>query len=288
MYAILQHGGHQYRVASGDRILVDRIPVEVGSTVTLESVLLIGDGAETDVAKGSPVEASVTATVIAHRRGRKIRVFTYKPKKRHRRTLGYRSQLTELRIDEVARGKAAEKPKAAAKPRKAAQPEAEAAPEASKAVAEAVKAEAADLAVEESRRHRRRARGDEGGGEEAGCKAQGCESEEGTRRWRIRKAAGAPATDATARPSGSASSVTPARSSSRAPSSSASAGRRSSRASTSGVGRDHTLFALRTGTVAYDQTGHDRTRANVRAMPIFSVGEMIEEPVDEEPVAATG
>ena len=45
-----------------------------------------------------------------------------------------------------------------------------------------------------------------------------------------------------------------------------------------GVGRDHTLFALRTGTVAYDHTGHDRTRANVRAMPIFSVGEMIEEP----------
>ena len=113
MYAILQHGGHQYRVASGDRILVDRIPVEVGSVVTLESVLLIGDGAETDVAKGSPVEASVTATVIAHRRGRKIRVFSYKPKKRHRRTLGYRSQLTELLIDEVGRGKAETKPKAA-------------------------------------------------------------------------------------------------------------------------------------------------------------------------------
>ncbi len=123
MYAILQHGGHQYRVASGDRILVDRIPVEVGSTVTLELVLLIGDGAETDVAKGSPVEASVTATVIAHRRGRKIRVFTYKPKKRHRRTLGYRSQLTELLIDDVSRGKADTKPKAAAKPRKAAESE---------------------------------------------------------------------------------------------------------------------------------------------------------------------
>jgi large subunit ribosomal protein L21 len=128
MYAILQHGGHQYRVASGDRILVDRIPVEVGSTVTLESVLLIGDGAETDVAKGSPVEASVTATVMAHRRGRKIRVFTYKPKKRHRRTLGYRSQLTELRIDEVGRGKTADKPKAAAKPRRADTQAAEAAP----------------------------------------------------------------------------------------------------------------------------------------------------------------
>src|SRR6204780_5126327 len=140
MYAILQHGGHQYRVASGDRILVDRIPVEVGAVVALESVLLIGDGAETDVAKGSPVEASVTATVIAHRRGRKIRVFSYKPKKRHRRTLGYRSQLTELLIDEVGRGKAETKPKAAA-------PKRAAAPKAAK-VDDAIAAEAAELETE--------------------------------------------------------------------------------------------------------------------------------------------
>jgi large subunit ribosomal protein L21 len=146
MYAILQHGGHQYRVASGDRILVDRIPVEVGSTVTLESVLLIGDGAETDVAKGSPVEASVTATVIAHRRGRKIRVFTYKPKKRHRRTLGYRSQLTELLIDEIGRGKAATKPKASA-PKRAAAPKA-AKVEVIEAEAESIAHEAEAIAVE--------------------------------------------------------------------------------------------------------------------------------------------
>jgi large subunit ribosomal protein L21 len=160
MYAILQHGGHQYRVATGDRILVDRIPVEVGATVTLESVLLLGDGAETDVAKGSPVEASVTATVIAHRRGRKIRVFSYKPKKRHRRTLGYRSQLTELLIDEVGRGKAEAKPKAAA-PKRAAAPKPAKAEVieavADEAVAVAAEAEAVDaevavaeLAVEEA------------------------------------------------------------------------------------------------------------------------------------------
>src|ERR1700688_884030 len=146
MYAILQHGGHQYRVASGDRILVDRIPVEVGSTVTLESVLLIGDGAETDVAKRSPVEASVTATVIAHRRGRKIRVFTYKPKKRHRRTLGYRSQLTELLIEEVGRGKAAAQPKASA-PKRAAAPKAAKA-EVIEAQAETIAREAQAIAVE--------------------------------------------------------------------------------------------------------------------------------------------
>ena len=147
MYAILQHGGHQYRVASGDRILVDRIPVEVGSTVTLESVLLIGDGAESDVAKGSPLQASVTATVIAHRRGRKIRVFTYKPKKRHRRTLGYRSQLTELLIDEVGRGKAETKPKAAA-PKRAAAPKAAAEAAPIEAKADAIAAEADAVAIE--------------------------------------------------------------------------------------------------------------------------------------------
>ncbi len=109
-------------------------------------MLLLGDGAETDVAKGSPVEASVTATVIAHRRGRKIRVFTYKPKKRHRRTLGYRSQLTELLIEEVGRGKAAAKPKASA-PKRAAAPKA-AKTEVIEAQAETIAREAQAIAVE--------------------------------------------------------------------------------------------------------------------------------------------
>lgn len=105
MYAILKHGGHQYRVAPGDRLLVDRLTAEVGSRVTLEPVLMVADGdAIADVGAGAVPGAHVLATVVAHRRGRKLRVFTYKPKKRHRRTLGYRSQLTELLVEEVAPG----------------------------------------------------------------------------------------------------------------------------------------------------------------------------------------
>ncbi|MBV8194224.1 MAG: 50S ribosomal protein L21, partial [Candidatus Dormibacteraeota bacterium] len=100
MYAILKHGGHQYRVTAGDRLLVDRLSAEVGSKVTLEPVLLVGGDAPA-VGTATVDGARVVATVVAHRRGRKLRVFTYKPKKRHRRTLGYRSQLTELQIDEV-------------------------------------------------------------------------------------------------------------------------------------------------------------------------------------------
>src|SRR5437879_8716009 len=103
-YAILKHGGHQYRVSAGDRLLVDRLTAEVGSTVTLEPVLFVANGAAADVGAGAVPDARVIARVVAHRRGRKLRVFTYKPKKRSRRTLGHRSQLTELRIVEVAAG----------------------------------------------------------------------------------------------------------------------------------------------------------------------------------------
>ena len=142
MYAILKHGGHQYRVSPGDRLLVDRLVAEVGSTVTLEPVLLVADGDVGDVGAAAVAGAHVTATVVAHRRGRKLRVFTYKPKKRHRRTLGYRSALTELLIEDVTTAKgtvkrepaatrAAPAEPAAAGPKKKSAPEATTEPAAS-------------------------------------------------------------------------------------------------------------------------------------------------------------
>jgi large subunit ribosomal protein L21 len=113
MYAILKHGGHQYRVSAGDRLLVDRIPAEVGSTVTLEPVLLFADASGAESSSTALGDARVTATVVAHRRGRKLRVFSYNAKKRRRRTLGHRSQLTELLIADVQRDDGAAAPKAA-------------------------------------------------------------------------------------------------------------------------------------------------------------------------------
>lgn len=55
-----------------------------------------------------------------------------------------------------------------------------------------------------------------------------------------------------------------------------------------GVGRDHTLYARASGVVAFDHTGHDRTRANVRAIPVLRVGEMVEEVIPAEPAPAAG
>ncbi|MGA8016720.1 MAG: 50S ribosomal protein L21, partial [Candidatus Dormiibacterota bacterium] len=101
MYAILKHGGHQYRVSSGDHVVVDRLTADIGDVVGLEPVLLLSDGDSVQLAGGDLEGVRVAATVVAHRRGRKLRVFTFKPKKRHRRMLGFRAELTELVVEQM-------------------------------------------------------------------------------------------------------------------------------------------------------------------------------------------
>ncbi len=114
MYAILSHGGRQHRVSAGDRLVVDRLDEQVGNLIALEPVLLTaGDG---DTQLGSDVEGvRVAVTVVRHLRGRKLRVFKYKPKKRSRKVAGHRSDLTELRVESIlAKGDALPRPAAAA------------------------------------------------------------------------------------------------------------------------------------------------------------------------------
>ena len=100
MYAILSHGGRQYRVSAGDRLVVDRLEAEVGSVVALEPILLTsGDG---EASLGKDLDGMrVAVTVVAHTRGRKLRIFKYKAKKRSRKMAGYRSDLTELRVESI-------------------------------------------------------------------------------------------------------------------------------------------------------------------------------------------
>lgn len=97
-YAIVETGGKQYRVKVGDRIRVERIHSDAGSDISLDRVLLLGGSGTTTV--GAPLVdgAIVTAHVDEHLRGEKIHVFKYKPKKRYRRKIGHRQELTELTI----------------------------------------------------------------------------------------------------------------------------------------------------------------------------------------------
>ncbi len=100
-YAIIETGGKQYRVQVGDRLSVERLPVEAGTEITIDRVLLVANQGEVRV--GTPVVsgATVTARVDDHFRGEKIVVFTYKPKKRYRRRLGHRQPLSHLTITAI-------------------------------------------------------------------------------------------------------------------------------------------------------------------------------------------
>ncbi len=105
MYAVVQVGGRQYRARPGERMVVDRMAVAEGQAVELGDVRMLvaepGDGIETAVGRPKVEGARVTATAVSHLRGPKIVVFKYKPKKRYRRTMGFRAELTELRIEEI-------------------------------------------------------------------------------------------------------------------------------------------------------------------------------------------
>jgi large subunit ribosomal protein L21 len=96
--AVVVSGGKQYRVALGDRILVDRLAAEPGSSVKLGRVLLVIDGDEVKV--GNPVVEGldIDAKVLAHRRGPRIETIRYKSKKRVRVHRGGRADLTALEI----------------------------------------------------------------------------------------------------------------------------------------------------------------------------------------------
>ncbi len=130
MFAIVRTGGKQYRVAAGDKIAVEKLPGVAGDKLSLDDILLAGEGGTVTDTNG----LSVSAEIIAQERGEKIIVFKKKRRHNYRRKQGHRQSLTLLRILAVGAAKAAAPEKAAAKA---------AAPEKAAAKPTAVKAEAA-------------------------------------------------------------------------------------------------------------------------------------------------
>ena len=112
MFAIVRTGGKQYRVAAGDKIVVEKIPGDAGDTVQLGDVLLAGEGSDLKSTDG----LTVAAEIIAQAKGDKVVVFKKRRRHNYRRKKGHRQQHTILRILSIGgEGKAATK-KAAAKP----------------------------------------------------------------------------------------------------------------------------------------------------------------------------
>jgi large subunit ribosomal protein L21 len=102
MYAIVKTGGKQYRVERGQHLLVERLPVAEGESVALEPILYRSE--ETVFDKAGLQKVKVTAKVIAHERGEKLRVFKFKPKRGYKRRTGHRQELTRIEVTELALG----------------------------------------------------------------------------------------------------------------------------------------------------------------------------------------
>jgi large subunit ribosomal protein L21 len=101
MYAVVETGGRQYRVQTGDTIEVERLSGDVGETVELSAILMVGEGAEVTLGTPTLDMARVTAEILAHKRGDKITIFKYKRRKGYRRKQGHRQSLTSLKITDI-------------------------------------------------------------------------------------------------------------------------------------------------------------------------------------------
>ncbi|MFB9886611.1 50S ribosomal protein L21 [Balneatrix alpica] len=98
MYAVIVSGGKQYRVKAGESIKLEKLTAEVGASVEFDKVLLVANGE--DIKIGAPVVegAKVTAEVVTHGRGEKVRIIKFRRRKHHMKRQGHRQWFTEVKI----------------------------------------------------------------------------------------------------------------------------------------------------------------------------------------------
>ena len=101
MYAVIKTGGKQYKVAPGEKLKVEQIPADVGAEVILDQVLMVGEGESVRLGQPTVAGATVKATVVAHGRGEKVKIFKMRRRKHYQKHQGHRQGYTELKIDAI-------------------------------------------------------------------------------------------------------------------------------------------------------------------------------------------
>jgi large subunit ribosomal protein L21 len=101
MYAVIKTGGKQYKVVAGEKIKVEQIAADVGQEIVIDQVLALGQGADIQVGTPWVAGASVKATVLAHGKHDKVRIFKMRRRKHYQKHGGHRQTYTELQIGSV-------------------------------------------------------------------------------------------------------------------------------------------------------------------------------------------
>jgi large subunit ribosomal protein L21 len=102
MYAVIKTGGKQYRVAAGEKLKIEQIPADVGTEITLDQVLMVGEGESVKIGTPLVSGATVTAKVLAQGRGPKVQIFKMRRRKHYQKHQGHRQGFTELEISGIA------------------------------------------------------------------------------------------------------------------------------------------------------------------------------------------
>ena len=102
MYAVIKTGGKQYRVAAGEKLKIEQIPADVGAEITLDQVLMVGDGESVKIGAPLVQGASVRATVLAQGRHDKVKIFNMRRRKHYQKHQGQRQNYTEIRISGIS------------------------------------------------------------------------------------------------------------------------------------------------------------------------------------------
>ncbi|MGI9016170.1 MAG: 50S ribosomal protein L21 [Euzebya sp.] len=102
MFAVIATGGKQYKVAIGDELEIEKLDAEVDASVDLRAIMLVDDDDNVTVDKDKLSGATVTAVVVDHFKGPKVRIFKYRNKTGYRRKTGHRQPLTRVRVDAIS------------------------------------------------------------------------------------------------------------------------------------------------------------------------------------------
>ncbi len=101
MQAVIKTGGKQYRVAIGDKLMVESLPADAGAPVEFSTVLLVQSGDKVTVGTPTIEGAKVLATVLENGRGPKVRIIKFKRRKHYRKQMGHRQNYTKVEINEI-------------------------------------------------------------------------------------------------------------------------------------------------------------------------------------------